>query len=224
MKMFQVNEKDGSRSIFYYIPNFITSSEAMDVYNHFESMNDFQNNYNYNKNFIIRKQKWFQKDRRYFCEEWKDRFDRWRAFSYTPKLTSFQEMIINRLKELQLEQIGITIPNINSCLVNMYKDGSNRIRHHRDADKAFGKDPTIIGISLGATRVIEFKRVVYNGCNKQLSKKDKETQYMNFNMKLESGSLFIMAGSSQKYWTHGISPNLDILDTRYSITMREQIY
>ena len=221
--MVYINEKDGSQSIFYYIHNFINNSEIEDIYNHLETMDKFQNNYNYTKDKVIRSQKWFQKDSRYFCEKWDYRFDRWKAFSYTHKLSEFQDMVIERLKELQLEHIGISIPNINSCLINRYNDGSNRIRHHRDTDKAFGTSPTIIGISLGATRVIEFKRVLYNGSNKQLSKKDKKTQYMNFKMKLESGSMFIMAGSSQKYWTHGILADHDVVDRRYSLTMREQI-
>ena len=105
----------------------------------------------------------------------------------------------------------------------MYKDGSHSIRHHRDTDKAFGQNPTIIGISLGATRVIEFKRVLYDGSNKRHSKKDKKAEYMNFKMKLESGSMFIMAGSSQKFWTHGILADDSVVDRRYSLTMREQI-
>ena len=221
--MIYINELDGSTSIFYYIPNFINQAETEDLYNHLETMSDFHNNYNYYKDKIIRRQKWFQKDKRYFCEEWKNRYDRWKAYAYTPELSDFQDMVVNRLKELQLAQIGIPIPNINSCLVNMYKDGSHRVRHHRDTDKAFGPSPTIIGISLGTTRVIEFKRVLYNGSNKCLSKKDKTTQYMNFKMKLESGSMFIMAGSSQKYWTHGISADNTVVDRRYSLTMREQI-
>ena len=221
--MIYINEEDGSTSVFYYIPNFINCSEVKDIYNHLETMNDFKNNYSYNKDKIIRSQKWFQKDRRYFCEKWDKRFDRWEAHSYTPTLSAFQDTVVERLKKLELSQIGIHIPNINSCLINMYKDGSDRIRHHRDTDEAFGANPTIIGISVGAPRVIEFKRVLYNGCNRLLSKKDKKTQYMNFKMKLESGSVFIMAGSSQKYWTHGISLDKKILNKRYSMTLREQI-
>jgi len=221
--MVSVNEIDGSKSIFYYIPNFIDKPETDNLYNHLDTISDFKDNYNYNKDKIIRRQKWFQKKKRYFCEEWENRYERWEAYSYTPELSDFQDMVVNRLKELQLAQIDIPIPNINSCLVNMYKDGSHSIRHHRDTDKAFGQNPTIIGISLGATRVIEFKRVLYDGSNKRLSKKDKKAEYMNFKMKLESGSMFIMAGSSQKYWTHGISVDPTVLDRRYSLTLREQI-
>jgi len=177
MKTFYINELDGSKSIFYYIGNFINSDEISDIYNHLETMDKFQNNYNYNKELIIRKQKWFQKDGRYFCEKWGPRFPRWEAYPYTHKLSEFQDIVIDRLKTHELENIGINIPDINSCLINMYNDGSNRIRHHRDTDKAFGLNPTIIGISLGATRVIEFNRVLYDGSNAMLSKKDKKTQY-----------------------------------------------
>lgn len=221
--MISVNEHDGSTSIFYYIRNFISAPEVGEICKHLGTMDDFQDNYNYTKDKVIRTQKWFQKEKRYFCEEWKHRFDRWEASLYTHELSAFQNMVLDRLNKLQLAQIGISIPNINSCLVNMYKDGSYRIRHHRDTDKAFGPTPTVIGISLGATREIEFKRVLYNGSNKQLSKKDKSTEYMNFKMKLESGSMFIMAGSSQKYWTHGIPADPSVVDRRYSLTMREQI-
>ena len=223
MKLLYINELDGSKSIFYYIPNFINKTDAEDLYNHLDTMNDFQNNYNYNKTRVIRRQKWFHKNNRYFCEKWKNKYDRWMPYSYTPELSSFQDMIVERLKELALDKLDIPVPNINSCLVNTYKNGSERIRQHRDTDKAFGPSPTIIGISLGGTRLIEFKRVLYNGSNNRLSKKDKKTQYMNFKMRLASGSIFIMAGSSQKFWTHGIPADDSVVDRRYSLTMREQI-
>ena len=42
-------------------------------------------------------------------------------------------------------------------------------------------------------------------------------------IKLKHGSMFIMAGAIQKYFSHEI-PKTDSKDTRYSLTFREYIY
>ena len=67
-----------------------------------------------------------------------------------------------------------------------------------------------------------FKRVEYNNTNCNKKKLDKPKQNLNFSYKLESGSLFIMGGCSQKYFTHEI-PVADTDKLRYSLTFREFI-
>ena len=107
-------------------------------------------------------------------------------------------------------------------MVQHYSNGNNYIRHHRDTDKSFGKEPVILGLSLGSERTLEFKRVKYNGSNKNLSKRDKDREHLNFDFKLGDGSIFIMSGSSQKYWTHGM-PKESVVGERYSLTFRKTI-
>ena len=51
----------------------------------------------------------------------------------------------------------IQIPKINSCLVNKYRNGDDSIRPHRDTPDSFGFYPSIIGLSLGSSKVFNKK-------------------------------------------------------------------
>ena len=220
MKLNIINEIDDSQSIFYYIPNFFTDNEVDKIKSKFDDI-DYIPNYNYNETKIIRYQKWYQNNNRYFCESWKTKYKRWESNPYFNELENFQTMLVKKLKKLELTNIGIHIPEFNSCLINKYLP-TNYIRPHRDTDKAFGKEPVIIGISFGAPVTMLFKRVNYNGINAGLSKKDKKNEFLNFKLNLKPNSLFIMAGSSQKYWTHEIL-KLQGPTPRFSLTFRKQI-
>ena len=220
MKLTIVKEIEDTDSIFFYIDNFITEKEIIKLKNILDYL-DFVPNYNYSETKIIRYQKWYQTDNKYFCNKWKTKFKRWDANKYFKELTAFQELITEKIKKLGLESLGINIPEFNSCLINKYLK-NHYIREHRDTDKAFGKEPVVAGISLGSSTDIVFKRVKYNGINKSLSKQDKQAEYLNFKWNLKPYSLFIMAGSSQKYWTHQI-PKVSGTPPRISLTFREQI-
>ena len=113
----------------------------------------------------------------------------------------------------------------NSCLINKYRDTKDSIRHHRDTPTSFGEYPTICGLSVGAERTIEFRRVLYDVTNPSKLKEDHDNSKDNFSITLESGSLLIMAGSSQKYFSHAVPPKPNPIHegTRYSMTFREYL-
>ena len=223
-----IQENDG-HSVFMYLPNFITKEESQYYQNWLNSMDDFKDNMNYNKTKLIRQQKWYQVDNEYFCPKWEKRYDRWKSHKYTETLLKLQnkvqKFVETNIKNLFLNKnISIQIPQINSCLFNKYRDGDDRIRAHRDTDKSFGKRPTIIGLSFGGEREIKFVRIM-NTLNKEnihIYKKDKDNKHLNFKQKLEDCSLFVMAGCSQKYFTHEI-PQCNSKKQRYSATFREWI-
>jgi alkylated DNA repair dioxygenase AlkB len=93
---------------------------------------------------------------------------------------------------------------INSCLVNLYENGNDKISRHKDSSDSFGNIPTIVNLSIGQTRIL---RLINN----------EET----IDFPLEHNSLFIMAGSSQKNYTHEIIEDKTITKKRYSLTFRE---
>ena len=220
MKLNIVREQNDSDSIFIYIPNFVTNNDTKKLREAIKYIS-LVPNYNYSETKIIRYQKWYQLNGSYFCGKWKTKFKRWESNPYFEELNEFQNLVTKKLSNLGLEHLGIDIPQFNSCLINKYLQ-NNYIREHRDTDKAFGKEPVITGISLGSSAKINFRRVKYSGSNKGLSKRDKEAQYLNFSWTLKPNSLFIMAGSSQKYWTHEV-PKLTSLEPRFSFTFRHQI-
>lgn len=228
MKIKVIPEKDDN-TVFIYIQNFLKKEESKMYQNWLNKMEDFKDNMNYNKTQLIRQQKWYQMENEYFCPKWERRYDRWKSHEYDDILIQLQEKIQNYINKIVknlflTKNVSIQNPKINSCLFNKYKTGKDRIRAHRDTEKSFGEKPTIIGLSLGGEREIKFVRIMntLNDKNIHIYKKDKENKHLNFKQKLEDGSLFIMAGCSQKYFTHEI-PQCTSKDKRYSATFREWI-
>ena len=198
-------ESNDKPSCFYYIDKFLNDEEQAKLLNYFESKNDFIPTPKFN-NGVSRMQKWYQLENKYFCPKWKMRYEHWKSF----ELDSTISNMINKVQDYVNNNFSdIIIPKINSCLVNKYPTGEHFIAPHRDTEISFGIYPTIIGLSVGQKRTIKFDRI----------DSDKEK---NFSFDLESGSLFIMAGSSQKYYLHSIDKtNCD--KVRYSMTFREFI-
>ncbi len=199
-----INELDDTQSVFYYFPNFLDKQEEKDIFKYLEKTDDFMPNMKYNDG-VSRLQKWHQIDNKYFCPIWKERYPHWSSFDIDDTVAS----LIKKMQEFITSVPNITIPQINSCLINKYPSGENFIALHRDSALSFGENPTIVGLSLGQTRNIDFIR------------NDKDTS-KNFSFTLESGSVFIMAGSSQRFYQHTI-PKEFCNNVRYSLTFREFI-
>lgn len=210
------NDRD---SLFIYLPNFFSVKEQEKLMNWMNGMNNFQECDNFQKINISRYQKWYQRDGEYFCKKWKNRFKRWESFEYDETLLEIENKV--NLKVNEIMKIDEPSKNIfNSCLINKYLNGSNYIRNHRDSIDSFGEYPIIAGLSIGDTRCINFNRIVYNPDKYSSIILDKT--FENFNFELESGSLFIMGGSSQKYFVHEI-PKKDESKLRYSLTFRKYL-
>lgn len=215
-------------SYFIYYPKYLNKLECEKVKLELDNIKDFKYNLNATNTDYARLQKWYQKDGKYFCSKWMEKLPWWESCQYEKILTNIEKKLqydIENTTELGylLNKHNITIPTINSCLINKYRDGSDHIAPHCDTYHSFGKDPTICGISIGDSRIFRVKSVV-NNYKKEggLSKKDKSHQDWNFDYLLEEGSLFIMAGCSQKYFSHEIIKSSSN-KCRYSLTFREYI-
>ena len=93
----------------------------------------------------------------------------------------------------------------NSCLLNLYQNGSEGIAWHSDAEKDLKKDGTISSLSFGAKRKFAFKH-----------KKTKETAWIY----LQHGSLLAMKGATQSHWLHRLPPTKKITEPRVNLTFR----
>ena len=189
-------------SIFYYIPNFIEPNDCKKLISKLKSIK-LISTYKYNNN-ISREQKWIHFEGKYFCSEWKVKYPQWESGKVEDFILELKDKIEHHIKNFR----DITQPYINSCLINRYENGNNYISPHRDCELAFGDKPTIIGLSFGETREIDF---IHNINNEK-----------DFSFNLESGSLFIMAGSSQIDFKHSIKKN-NSTNERFSLTFREHI-
>ena len=63
------------------------------------------------------------------------------------------------------------VPNhdFNSVLLNLYRDGNDKVSWHADDEKGLGKNPTIASVSIGATRRFDLKHKVDASQNSKLN-------------------------------------------------------
>jgi alkylated DNA repair dioxygenase AlkB len=94
----------------------------------------------------------------------------------------------------------------NSVLINLYRDGSDKVSWHADDEKGLGTNPLIASVSLGATRRFDLKHK---------TNRDEKLQ-----LELVPGSLIIMKGALQHNWLHQIPVQKRILDPRINLTFR----
>ncbi|QJR80363.1 alpha-ketoglutarate-dependent dioxygenase AlkB [Alteromonas pelagimontana] len=99
----------------------------------------------------------------------------------------------------------VTHTPFNSALANWYRHGQDSMGMHADDEPELGTEPTIASVSLGHARPFIFKHR-YSG-----------EKYVKL---LEHGSLLIMAGKTQQYYTHGIAKTAKPIDGRINLTFR----
>jgi alkylated DNA repair dioxygenase AlkB len=128
------------------------------------------------------------------------------AFSYTYSNTTktalpwTPELLF--LKNLAEKHSGETY---NSCLLNLYHDGSEGMAWHSDGEKDLRKNGAIASLSFGAERKFCFKH-----------KKSGE----KIDVFLEAGSLLVMKGETQTHWLHCLPPTTKVHQPRINLTFR----
>ena len=202
--------------LFHYVRNILSLDELTKLKT-WLSDKKFKRGEIFGK-FIPREQLWYQEKKKYFCINWKERHDRWMSEEYDSYLQNIQDKIqkkvtniINNLEDIN-EESNIQYPKINSCLINKYLNGKDSIKPHRDTIFSFGESPTIVNLSVGSKRDMIIK-----------TNKDYENIENKYTFELEDNSILIMAGGSQKYFTHQI-PECEESGIRYSLTFREYLY
>lgn len=220
------NNKLNEHTYLIYIPNFLDKSSLYLLHKWLITKDKlFTGGEITEKNKVYRKQIWFQKNGEYFCKSWKKRYKRWVANKYEKELIYIENKIEEKLNKLLInkinndfikENINFSL-DFNSCLLNLYENGNEFISPHRDCIESFGLYPTIIGLSIGETRTLRFKKIKFNKDNLKSLKKDLNN---TFDFVLQDNSIFIMAGCSQKYYTHEIIKD-DSKNKRFSFTFRK---
>jgi len=97
----------------------------------------------------------------------------------------------------------------NSCLLNLYHDGSEGMGWHSDDEKELDSNTPIASLSLGGVRRFAFQH-----------KQDK-TGVALF---LEEGSLLIMHAPTQQYWNHSLLKTKMPVAARINLTFRKIIH
>lgn len=98
-----------------------------------------------------------------------------------------------------------TNETFNSCLLNLYHDGSEGMAWHSDGEKDLKKNGAIGSLSFGAERKFSFKH-----------KWTKET----VSQVLQHGSLLVMKDTTQTNWLHRLPPTKTVHTPRVNLTFR----
>lgn len=116
------------------------------------------------------------------------------ALPWTPELLELKKIAEEKTKE-----------TYNSCLLNLYHNGSEGMAWHSDGEKDLKKNGAIASLSFGAERNFAFKH--------------KETK-QKVNIILEHGSMLVMKGETQTHWLHRLPPTKKVLKPRVNLTFR----
>jgi alkylated DNA repair dioxygenase AlkB len=106
------------------------------------------------------------------------------------------------LKKIVEDKTGA---QFNSCLLNLYHNGTEGMAWHSDDEKELVKNECIASLSFGAERKFMLEH-----------KKTKET----ISIILENGSLLCMKGDTQTNWLHQLPKSVKIKQPRVNLTFR----
>lgn len=125
-------------------------------------------------------------------------------YSYSG-ITRKAKMWTRELKEIK-QLIEIESKDIfNSCLLNLYFDGTDGMGWHSDNEKELLPNATIASVSLGSERKFSFKH---------------KTTKQTISLTLSNGSLLLMKGEIQKHWLHQMPKTKKIIGPRINLTYR----
>jgi alkylated DNA repair dioxygenase AlkB len=94
----------------------------------------------------------------------------------------------------------------NSVLCNLYRDGRDAMGWHSDSEPELGNAPVIASLSFGATRVFRLRH--------------KRDAALRAEIALESGSLLLMAGATQRHYRHDLPRTAHEVGARINLTFR----
>ncbi|WP_326984802.1 alpha-ketoglutarate-dependent dioxygenase AlkB [Chryseobacterium sp. MYb264] len=129
-----------------------------------------------------------------------------KPFEYTySKRTKYAKFWTPELLELKQKCEEVTGETYNSCLLNLYHDGSEGMAYHSDGEKDLKKHGAIASLTFGAERKFLFKHKIT---------KEKIEIF------LENGSLLVMKGVTQDHWLHRLPPTTKVKTPRVNLTFR----
>lgn len=123
-------------------------------------------------------------------------------YSGIEKVASPWNTTLLELKKIVEEKSG---ESFNSCLLNLYHDGSEGMAWHSDGEKNLKKNGAIASLSFGAERKFSFKH---------------KTSKHKVDIYLEDGSLLLMKDQTQTHWLHRLPPTSRIHSPRINLTFR----
>lgn len=129
-----------------------------------------------------------------------------REFEYTYSGRTKRALIwTTELLDLKKRTEEITGETYNSCLLNLYHDGSQGMAWHSDGEKDLKKNGAIASVTFGAERKFSFKH---------------KTNKEKMEIYLETGSVLVMKDETQTHWLHRLPPTKKVSEPRINLTFR----
>lgn len=110
------------------------------------------------------------------------------------------------LAQLRGRMEALCAQPFNSVLCNLYRDGRDSMGWHSDDEPELGPEPLIASLSFGAPRRFRLRH-----------KRDPALQLV---LELPSGSLLLMAGTTQRHYRHDLPRALRVQEPRINLTFR----
>jgi len=124
------------------------------------------------------------------------------AYSGTSRAAHAFTPALDRLRREVQDRTGASF---NSALVNLYRDGNDRLGWHADNEECNGPEPTIASLSFGAERHFDLRH-----------RASGETRRVT----LPHGSLLMMSGALQRHWVHQVPAMKKVGAPRINVTLR----
>lgn len=108
-----------------------------------------------------------------------------------------------RLRERLSAELGV---DFNSCLANLYRDGSDSMGYHSDDEPELGPEPVIASVSLGARRRFLLRH---------------RSTRERWAWDLGAGDLLVMRADSQSAYAHAVPKTSRPVGPRMNLTFRQ---
>lgn len=127
----------------------------------------------------------------------------YQPLAWIPELLSLKARVDEATPASAYANLGLPRLPYNAVLCNFYRNGRDSVGWHADAEPEMG--PVIASVSLGVERLFRLK--AFDGA-------------LVFAERLSHGSLFIMAGQTQKNFKHEVPKEPDLIQGRINLTFR----
>lgn len=99
-------------------------------------------------------------------------------------------------------------PIFNSLLLNLYRDGHDRMGWHADDEPELDPTAPIASLSLGASRDLRFRP------------RSSASGQPPLTLRLDDGDLLLMEAPTQRHWQHGLPSRTRVTSQRLNLTYR----
>lgn len=123
--------------------------------------------------------------------------------AWIPELLSLKARVEQATPDSAFANLSLPRLSYNAVLCNLYRNGNDSVGLHADAEPEMG--PVIVSVSLGAARLFRLKS---------------NDGAVVFTERLPHGSLFIMAGATQKNFKHEVPKEPKLIKPRINLTFR----